>query len=191
MEKNSINILPLKKVVFDYKDQEIIVDPFISMETKKVLMQGYIDSLDNKESDIVTNYLVAEYSLIGGLMDLNTNIIIDNTKMDDFIFSGIWDRVKKSIVNYDDFRNEIELLVNYSSLKNSNGFVMSDVIEQLKTLIGKVSEMDLSKEGVAELMKTLNAEKNDINKIIDPSKYVDTTKIVVQPKKSRKKEILQ
>ena len=36
MDKDIINIKPLKQVRFDFMDQEIIVDPYISMESRLI-----------------------------------------------------------------------------------------------------------------------------------------------------------
>jgi hypothetical protein len=192
MEKFTYDIHPAKMVKLDFMDQTILIDPFINVENKELLISRYFDRLSNKDMDTISNYLVAEYALIGGLMELNTSVIIENIDVDDFVRSGLWDKVKNSIVNYDDFRKDIELVMNYTSLKNSTGYIMSEVIEQLKSLVGKVSEMDLSKEGVAKLMEALDVEKNEINKIIDPSKVKELEVKVAEPKKSRKKtEILQ
>ena len=153
-------------------------------------MQDYVECLTDIENNIVDNYLKAEYTIIGGLLDLNTNVpLLEGIPIDIYIKSGLWDKVKGSIINYAEFKNEIELVVKYARenevVKNSINVNLNNILSQVSDFIAKIKEVDLSKEGIAEMLEVLDTERNEINKIIDPSKVVETKK----PRK--KKEILQ
>ena len=191
MEKTTIDIRPSRMAKIDFQDQTIFIDPYISMENKNALIQAYIDILmDEDETKTWTDkYITAEYVIMGSLIEFNTSIDTSNILTNVLETSGLWNVVRKYIENYDEFRKEIETVVKYVredyQLKNSTSVALNNIIAQISTFVDRISQIDLSKEGVSELLQSLDNERNEINKIIDPSK-------VAEPKTPRKKkEILQ
>jgi len=115
MEKTTIDIRPSRMAKIDFQDQTIFIDPYISMENKNALIQAYIDILmDEDETKTWTDkYITAEYVIMGSLIEFNTSIDTSNILTNVLETSGLWNVVRKYIENYDEFRKEIETVVEY------------------------------------------------------------------------------
>jgi len=188
VEKQTINIVAIKPVAIEYREQTIKVIPYLDLKSKVELMKSYVEEFFSN-TNITSTYMIAQYSLILGIVDYQTDIDITNLDVDDIINSGLWDQIKYHILNYDEFKNEIGEVVKFMRenivVENSVGNVLSNLSMNLTNFLTKISEIDLSKEGVTKILEALNEQKNEYNKIVDPSKVVEI------PKTRKKKELLQ
>jgi hypothetical protein len=188
MEKNSFDIRPMPYVRIDFRGNEVIIDPYISMENKGLLLKAYVDIIKDEEKSWADRYLLAEYLLMGSIIELNTNVNTTGVLTSNLENSDLWSMIKYHINNYEEFRNEIETVVKYvredMQLKNSTNTSLNYLISQVSSFLDKISQIDVSKEGFESLAKALNQEKNEINKIVDPSK-------VVEKKPRKRKEAIQ
>ena len=199
MEKKSIEIKKTAKpIVVEFQGQEITVLPYLTLETKKTLMMYYLSTM-NDYNPIEDNFLVAENSLILGIIDHQTDIEIDNifhrvenenvkVSIDEIISSGLWDLVKANLVNLAEFKIEIDKVVKLArediAIQKSVGMTFDKLSNGIMNFLSKISEVDLSKEGVSKILEALDQQKDEYNKIVDPSK-------VKESKPRKKKEILQ
>jgi hypothetical protein len=190
LEKNSLTIEPADTVSFNFQKQEIKVFPYVSVTNKQLFMHYYLDAMvEDKPLDV--KYLQAEYTIVLAIVDNLTNISITDLDIDLVISSGLWDKIKSRIVNYDEFKSEINEVVKMMredvALEKSIGTVLDKTSASITNFLSNISNVDLSKEGVSKILEALNFEKNELNKIVDPSKVTEP----VTPKKKAKKEILQ
>lgn len=175
MEKITFDFIPHKNVRVELQGQDIVIDPHISLATKKVLTTDYIETFfDENDQDVVSRFVKAEYVIMLGIIDVNTNVDISNIGVDLIISSGLWNIVKQNIKNYDAFYADLMYMVSYvreqKALEQSIGQSLDRIMDDVNSLIDKLLSVDFSKEGISDLLKTLNAEKESINEIVDPSK---------------------
>lgn len=175
MEKTFIGIDPLKNVKIEFQDKFLIIDPYLSLATRKILSSDYIETLfDENDVDLVSRFMKAEHIIILGIVDVNTNVDIENIGVDLLISSGLWNIVKQNIKNYDDFYKDLQILVSMvreeKALEKSVGQSIDRMMDDVNALIDKILDVDFSKEGIADLLTVLSKEKDNINNIVDPSK---------------------
>lgn len=175
-EKIVVELDPTPFEQFSFKGQTIKMEPFIGLGDKYILLNEYIETLF-KEEDLLSGYVKAEYSLILGIIDLCTNISIENLNID-FVFSnGLWEQIKKKLINYDELRSDIDYLVMQENQNRSFGSVLDKLAKKLESVLDQVSGMDLSQEGIATLLSQFN------NMIADAD-----AKYTMKPKAPRKKK---
>jgi hypothetical protein len=78
--------------------------------------------------------------------------------------TGLWDAVKSHIKNYNDIRSDIARLVSQHNQDASVGVVLDKISEKISTTLDKLSELDISEEGIARLFKEFNRVVDDADK---------------------------
>lgn len=132
----------------------------------------------------------AELSLIIATLDFATNIDVRNKEFnfEDFMVTGLWEEIKKCIVNWNDFRSDLDRVVQdikeQMTLEKSLGYVIEETIDKISFLIQQVSEKvtnedvdklrEVAKEIADELSKSpVAAVLNDMNRgkgVVVPNK---------------------
>ena len=189
MEKISIELSAPKEKKFELGDQMIVVDPYISLSTRRILIQEYLSIFLNELDDLTERYLKAKNVFMMIVIDLNTNIDISNLGVDAILKNDLWNLLRGHILNLGETEKELKEVVEYAlkekEMQKSIGYNFDRVSNKISDLLDKVSDTDLSKEGIAELFKKLDFEKDSINEIIDPSK------VLPKPRKKTNKNIVQ
>lgn len=149
-EKQKLKLENKKNVRLDFDKFEILVKPYISLNDKISILRTYFDAFLS-ENDIIVAYMQAEYSIVLQIIDLCTDIDIDNAGVDDLISSGVWDKVVAEISNYWKLRQDIDTIVKFmredSIAEKSVGTVIDNLSGKVLGLIDKLSQIDVSKEG--------------------------------------------
>jgi len=172
MEKIKITLRPIRNSKIELNENEIEFTPYINTQQRYLLMADFIETLF-LDDDVVRNYTVAKNSLILGIIDFVSNIDVSSVSLDMIIGSGLWDRMSKEIKNYESFMAEIaEAVKYYRDSKES----FAPMIEKAGALIEKISSVDLSQEGVSDLLKLVDEKINETKIITDPSKAKPRTK---------------
>jgi hypothetical protein len=174
--------IKIDKVEFDFgkkKELHIEVIPYISAIHEIVLIQNYVDSYF-KENDFVKNYISAENGNILGTLDLYTNIDITNMTIEDvdIIRSGLWIWVKKRIINYEQFEKDLQKVIAQMNIEKSIGNSFDKMSNAVVQFLSKVSEMDLSSEGINKLIGEIKQVSNDYEtKFLDKEPIQETEEI--------------
>lgn len=164
MEKRQWDIEEKPPLVAKVGSLEFKIKPYLSMEDKLSLIRGYLDALYPAENpDIVRDYITAEYSLILGIVDLMTDLQLPEVDpVGKIVESGIWEEIKSHVdlgdFYYGDLRKAVELYQKSQSLDQS-----------IKGLLDKISQVDLSENGIKELagqFNQLQAGVNELNKTL-------------------------
>ena len=170
MEKITLNLAQPEQEEFSFNKQLIKVDPYITVGNKYILLSNYMEGLF-KESDeegnvldVTGKYITSEHALILGILDLCTNINIENLDLDIVFATGLWDEVKSHIKNYNDIRSDIARLVSQHNQDASVGVVLDKISEKISATLDKLSELDISEEGIAKLFKEFNRVVDDADK---------------------------
>jgi hypothetical protein len=187
MDKKNILFSPKKLVRIDYDDtNSFFVDHYINPVNQAILVKDYIE-LYFADDNYLDNYLKAEWNLIFGIVDKQTDIPVNesdpelnNQSLEILITSGTWDRIKDVLFNYTDLRNDIDNVVNRikeeKALDKSVGNILDTFSGKITEFLNKISEMDLSESGlknlVAELQKVANQYDEKFNMTPKPKKKV-------------------
>jgi len=166
MEKKDIKLSMPKIKKFDFQDERIEVNPYINLENKYVLLNNYIQVLNNPEYDETRKYVEAEYGVKLGIIDLQTNINIENLDIDMILSSGLFDAVASTIVNYNEMWGDIAEIVNRVNDSKSVSVALVKLTDKVIVTLDQLSKVDLSEEGISKLLSAFNVEKEKLNKII-------------------------
>ena len=176
MEKKEITILPKKDVVFDFGNMtDIRVSSFLSVDVKRQIAEAYLSAFFNIDDSegLSLNELMAEYALVLSIVDLCTNLSVDFSgsfeKFDNLIGSGLWEKIESSISNYDEFRSQLNNMVKHIredvALEKSVGSVLEKLVGIVNEGIKKISELDISSEKIADLLKPIDEKIGEIQNI--------------------------
>lgn len=198
MEKKPFSfILEEENETIGFQGNKVVVSKFITYPEQVAIVDNYLSNyfFPNKElmgNFVKQDYLGAEFALVLAIVDLKTNIEIkhENFDLENFINSGMWDKVKSAISNYEDFRSKLERMVRDAKeqiiLEKSIGSVIDGLTSKAMILVenlgDKLSETDLNelKETANNLISELKAapiseifqetEKQKISKKVTKSK---------------------
>jgi hypothetical protein len=168
MNKAKLDILSKEPKNFIFNNQKIEVLPYIVPSRQLELIRNYI-ALYFTGSVEAENRLSAEWGLILQLMDSQTNVSVfeevDSVSLDSIITSGLWDEIQKYICNYEDLLENLYFVVGSMkdsiALDKSVGSILQNVSDKVLEFVDKISELDLSKEGVQELVNKFQEANQD------------------------------
>ena len=141
----------------------IKVNPYISLENKMILFKNYTSSYFATD-DFVDNYINAFYGLMLGVVDLCTNISVENLDMNDFISSGMWAEIKSKIVNYSEVQSDLYSLIKLYSEQRLAEQSMGVAFDKLSiSILEFIQSIDLSSEGVQKLINQFQETSQDFD----------------------------
>jgi hypothetical protein len=186
MDKMDFSIIAKKTTKFEFQECNIEILPYIPQNVKLNVAANYIASMFDGEG-LVQNYYTSEWLIIMSILGECTNINVTQENFDAIIDSGLWDEVKSKIINYAQFREELKYIYKIVSdnlaLEKSFGQALDKITNKVIGFIDKISEIDLSQEGVASLVQTLNSTVQDFQ-----TKF-PTSEVKVPAKKRESKKI--
>ena len=183
MDKIDIKLVSETNVKFDFQDQMVIVNPWISLENKYTLLNNYLETLNNNEYDNIRKYIESEYALKLGMIELQTNISIQDITIDAVINSGLYDKIVSNIKNYNEIREDIAEIVKRENGSRSTSIAFSKMTDKVIETLNKIGDIDLSEKAVSELLSAFGKEKEKLEE------YFPVVKNVKMPvKKHTKKE---
>ena len=168
MEKQKIKVVPMEWICTEFgKQGEFKIKPYLSLEDKLKLSEAYFDAILKNDSDDYTYAMKefeAEYAVIIGIVDLCTDLSIDNennTGFENITSSGLREFIRNQIKNYNDFRIELKNIFDRIrenvALEKSIGTTFDRLTNAVMEMIEKFSNADISDEGMkkaAEIFKS-------------------------------------
>ena len=180
---------PEDLIILRFQKQEVHVMPYIEVSLQKALFGYYMETMRNTDDLLEYRFIEAEQTIMLAIIDKMTSIEISELNLDTIISSGFWNQIRSCILNYNEFRSDLDKVLSMVREDEANeksiGTTFDALVFDIRGLINKFANVDLSEEGVSKILKALNTEKDEINKIVNPSLVPDS------PKKKTKKEILQ
>lgn len=166
-EKIKLNFSePLTEDVL-YENQHIIVRKYVTPSDKAKIINDIDMALlsnDGEFSDIQESLFRNSY-MIGSILNIMTNVDVDGLSIDEFVSSGLWERIKNCIVNLG------ELIFDYKQIYQDRKMLLSleskvsGLVEKAGIFIDKISKIDVSKEGLGELLKAFDEQKEKLNEV--------------------------
>jgi hypothetical protein len=182
MDKVKFSIENKKEKIVEFQKNDIIILPYISENVKLELSKNYIDIIYNGEGNSSENYYQAKWGLIIGILMANTNIDYDSEGFDTVVNSGLWDMVISNIDNYQDFIEDLDNIIDDEKNKRSIGSVMDNLAKKAEELITNISGMDLSQEGITNLLGALQEKTQEFKE-----KFPNSDAVISPTKKQKKK----
>jgi hypothetical protein len=164
--KLDINLNDPEDITFKFQKIDIIVRPYITMETKYILIDGYANVLNSDEYDDTRKYVEAEYALKLGIIQHQTNVDIEKNSIDKILSSGLYKAVIANIYNYDELKVDIAEIVNRVNDSKSASKALTKLTDKVIMTLDQLSKVDLSEDGVKKLLSALNEEKEKLNNYI-------------------------
>ena len=161
LEKKVIKFLPVDNVKIRFETDDVFIIPYISLSDKMLLIPEYIETLNDisSQNSAGSRYLIAEYSLMTGIIDMLTSIDIENNDIELVFISGLWDSIKSKICNYEEFRDELNKAVQASrfeeTLEKSVGKVLDQASAKIIELLNNIANSDLKSEQIKEISDNL------------------------------------
>ena len=94
--------------------------------------------------------------------------------VDDIIMSGVWGIIQRELPFYHELREMIECVVDHIQeeivIQRSINGTLERIELAITEFLSNISELDLSVDGIKEILSALGKEQEAIDKIIDPSK---------------------
>ena len=167
MEKREITIGLNPLVEIKFQDKYVNIDKYISQEIQYDLAKNYVSILFG-ENEMVSNYYSAEWYLVLNIVDKCTSLVAleekgkQNIELDTIISSGLWKAITDQIENYNEFRIFLKdicfAMREEKALEKSISQSFDKVANKVIELIDKVENIDMSKEGLSELVSGLNTQ---------------------------------
>jgi len=170
MDKIQLKFKPIEWVEIMSEDNpNIKVNPFISLENKMILFKNYTSSYFATD-DFVDNYINAYYGLMLGVVDLCTNISVENLDMNDFVSSGLWKTIKSKISNYQEVQSDLYSLIKLYSEQRVAEQSMGVAFDRFsESILSFIQGIDLSSEGVQKIINQFQEVSKDFDdKYIKP-----------------------
>jgi len=154
MDKIRIELNELPLIAKIYNGMTLNISPYISIENKLQIIETYLDALF-AGNNVSQNYIAAEYSLMLSVVDLCTNIEISDTDIiQKLIFTGLWDEIRLSIKNYNEFRRELDDVVKMKYNEMSILSNLNTLILKISGVVDNISKIDLSENGIKQLAES-------------------------------------
>jgi hypothetical protein len=161
----------VKPVSFTWGDDTIKVSA-IPLPKQVSFIKEYIAYYFAEGDDFIDKYFNAEWTLVLGITDACTNIPIleegdANVTLEYLVTSGLWERVRSSVVNYEEFiKNLNDVLgatLEQKALEKSIGVTVDNLAGKLFEFLNKIGQLDLSEEGIKKLLTELKKETDGFN----------------------------
>ncbi len=147
-ETTKLNIVlkEQKPQEIDFQGKTILVYPHFKLTDKIFYTDIYLAALFNEsEEDWATRYFSAEYTLCMEILGRQTNI--DVGKLDvQIVKMGLWGAVLPCFPDYDNFRKDLEKVVEWVKFQKqqekSLGSVIESLVDRLEGMAGQIAGMD-------------------------------------------------
>jgi hypothetical protein len=168
MEKKNLDFKLPENVIVDIMGQDVTVRPYLTMVESVALINNYLKEYFSPETKSLDMpqwaAWDAEYSLTLALVDLLTDIKIDETvAFENLFYSGDFLRIREEIINFYEFRELLDRAVEdvkaQIEQKRSIGWAIDTLYSKLEGLLEQVSESvkNLNPEMLDKLKETGNS----------------------------------
>lgn len=157
-----------KEITILYGDDIVKVSTFISLNLQSVFIQEYCNTLLDITVPRENRVVNAELQLKMQIVDFQTNIALsEDFSLNGLLQSGVYHKIIEGIDNYDDFRalldESVKFVLGDYSVEKSIGGGIDVLIQKLTKALDVISDIDFSKEGLAELTGAILKTQKDFD----------------------------
>ena len=184
MEKIKLVFPEVKKVEFEFNYtkeengetitvvQKIEVDKYASPAQERSIMNFAIQTseeenevVDENSLPTIASYSKFEYGLIGGVLEVMTNISLEEINIDSVVSTGLWGKIKSSISNYFDLAVAVEKVYNLRKQETNLESKLNKLIDNVGEFVEKISKLDLSPENLKLIIEQLGIGKEKLAEV--------------------------
>jgi len=168
MEKISIELKKVEPQERYINGKMFLVEQYISRDVENKLIKFYMDTYFSTETfegaipeiKPLRNYIAAERVLQMSMIDLLSNIDISTLDFDLFIAHVGFNTISSNLVNYDEFRNNLDRVVSIIEKQLELSQTITTLKEQLYTFLAELpTKFDI--EGMKTQLSSLATEVKD------------------------------
>lgn len=158
----------IKLIALTLDGKDVNVMEYMPLSFQMSLLDNYFTTLQDESIPLHRRFLVAESGLQLGVMDLMTNIVVDdNFYLDDANNTGNYRKIINSIKNYSQFFEILliarDVFIDNMNFKQSLGGKIDTLLDNINAFFQNVSGLDLDKDTLKELVETLMNTQKDFN----------------------------
>jgi hypothetical protein len=174
MEENKIKLIfsEIEKNKFDFNGQEIEVNKYATPAQERAIANYAIQASEEENEIIDIDSLPAvgsfskfEYGFIVGVLEVMTNIDLDDLNIDSVVSSGLWEKVKANILNYFDLKINVEKVYNLHKQEKGLESKLHKLIDNIDGFIDNISKIDFSPEGIKALTESLSPALSQLKEV--------------------------
>jgi hypothetical protein len=171
MEKIKLVFPEVEYTELDFNGQKLFVKKYSSPADNRLIANYAIQTseaevlLGEEESSLysVEKNSKFEYGFIGGILQVMTNIDIQDINIDIVVSSGLWAKTKSAILNYHDLVNFVEKASNDNNQNLESK--LNKIIDNTSNFIENISNMDWSAENIQNMVKELGIGKEKLAEV--------------------------
>lgn len=166
--KNISSESSIKYITLDIDGKKVDVLEYMPLAIQASLLDNYFAALQDENIPLHQRLLFAEAALELGIIDLMTNVVIDeNFSLDEFNNSVAFDKITEAIKNYWDFFSILaltrDIFLDDATSKQSLGSKIDSLLDNLNSVLVKIKDIDLDKDSLKELVETLQNAQKEFN----------------------------
>jgi len=202
MEKKAFTLENPENVSIAFKGSAIDIKPYLTIAEQLQLINSYIQNyfFPDEEEKLIgmieSDAFNTEYALRLEIIDMCTSIDGKSVESVNVFYTGLWEKIENSIINYNEFRSILSKIINEiereQSLRKSIGSVIDGLMSRIELILVELNEslanfkpedIDKVKEvGLSLLKEVENSSVANIFKEVEIGKAEES----VVPKKARK-----
>lgn len=169
MEKIKLSFPEVEKVELEFNGQRFIVNKYASPSDECAIANFAVqtsesdDEIGEDSLPDIEKLSKFEYGFIGGVLHTMTNIDIQDINIDSVVASGLWQKVKSSILNYHDLFAFVEKVS--KDRKENLESKLNKMVDSVGGFIDNISKMDWSAENLKSMVEQIGIGKEELGKI--------------------------
>ena len=166
--KNISSESSIKYITLDIDGKKVDVLEYMPLAIQASLLDNYFAALQDENIPLHQRLLFAEAALELGIIDLMTDVVIDeNFSLDEFNNSVAFDKITEAIKNYWDFFSILaltrDIFLDDATSKQSPGSKIDSLLDNLNSVLVKIKDINLDKDSLKELVETLQNTQKEFN----------------------------
>jgi hypothetical protein len=158
----------IKLITINVGENDINVMEYMPLSFQMSLLDNYFATLQDESILLHRRLFIAESGLQLGVIDLMTNIAVDEDfVLDDINNSGVYQKIIDNIKNYSQFIEILKItrdaFIDNINFKQSLGGKVDTFLDNINIFIRSVANMDMDKDTLKELVETLQNTQKDFN----------------------------
>jgi hypothetical protein len=185
----------------------IIIDikPYLTIAEQLQLINSYIQNyfFPDEEEKLIgmieSDPFNTEYALRLEIIDMCTSIDGKSVESVNVFYTGLWEKIENSIINYNEFRSILSKIINEiereQSLRKSIGSVIDGLMSRIESILVELNESlanfkpeDIDKIKEAGLSMLKEVENSSVAGLFKEVKLSETEKFIAT-KKTRNKKV--
>ena len=158
MKKLKLKLPELAKTEIIFGEQKIEVYNFIGRENRAIILSAMNESQDENPA---IRFVENEGGLILSVCANMTNINMEKFDIDEVVASGLWDKIKESITNFDSLFSDMESIKKIETLESK----VNRIADKIETLIDNVLKLDLSPENLKSMVEQIGIGKEQLAQV--------------------------